>query len=111
MQGAFVSGWIYPRSVENILVEVGADGAPVVLKVGGHRWLVADGCLRWYERVNWWESVRRVQRGSGVKVDIEVWRVQARIGRNPRSALVTFDLVFDDLGGGWLLREQHSLAA
>jgi len=37
-------------------------------------------------------------------VDVEVWQVQARLGRNRGSALTTMELIRDGLGGGWRLR-------
>ncbi|WP_434612653.1 hypothetical protein [Arthrobacter sp. A5] len=53
--------------------------------------------------MSWWESQRRMPKGLG-RVDIEVWRVQARLGRNLRSELTTMELLRDQQGGGWKLR-------
>jgi hypothetical protein len=46
-------------------------------------------------------------RGHG-RVDVEVWQVQARVGRNVRSELTTMELLRDQLGGGWKLRSMAS---
>ncbi|WP_371131061.1 hypothetical protein [Arthrobacter sp. SDTb3-6] len=89
--------------VEHVLVRTAPSGEPLVVERGGHQWLVAEEPLRWFERTNWWERERRMPRGQG-RIDVEVWRVQARLGRNPRSDLATMELERDLAGGGWRLR-------
>ncbi|WP_246296370.1 hypothetical protein [Arthrobacter wenxiniae] len=88
---------------EHVLVRTAPSGEPVVVERAGREWVVAEGALRWFERTNWWELQRRMPRGQG-RIDVEVWRVQARLGRNPRSDLATMDLERDPTGGGWRLR-------
>ncbi|WP_427018320.1 hypothetical protein ACQCSX_07115 [Pseudarthrobacter sp. P1] len=89
--------------MEHVLVRTTPAGAPLAVEHGGREWLVGAEPLRWYERINWWEGGARMPRGNG-RVDVEVWRVQTRLGRNPGSELVTMDLLRDQLGGGWTLR-------
>jgi hypothetical protein len=88
---------------EHVLVRTTPAGQPVAVEQGGRRWLVAEEPLRWFERINWWERSARMPRGQG-RIDVEVWRVQARLGRNPRSDLATLELERDQMGGGWQLR-------
>ena len=45
------------------------------------------------------------------RVDVEVWRLQARLGRNENSALTTMEILRDGRGGGWKLREAVADAA
>ena len=59
--------------------------------------------LRWFERVSWWEAERRMPVGLS-RVDVEVWRLQTRLGRTAGSALTTMEIIRDGLGGGWRLR-------
>jgi hypothetical protein len=73
----------------------------------GRNWLVGAEPVRWFERVNWWEQQQRMPKGLG-RVDVEVWQVQARVGRNVRSELTTMELLRDQLGGGWKLRSVAS---
>ena len=89
--------------MEHVLVRTALSGEPVLVEQGGREWLVAEEPLRWFERTNWWEQQPRMPRGQG-RIDVEVWRVQARLGHNPRSDLATMDLVRDPTGGGWRMR-------
>ena len=77
--------------VENLEVTLSA-GAPISFERDGRTWHVGADPVRWYERLPWWQTSRRMERGTG-RVDVEVWRMQARIGSNPRTPLVTFELV------------------
>ncbi|MHA7177933.1 hypothetical protein ACX80D_14910 [Arthrobacter sp. Sr24] len=97
--------------MERVLVTTSAAGVPLVLDIEGRRWQVGAEPIRWYERQAWWESARRMPRGSMARIDVEIWQVQARIGRNPRSPLVTFELVHDRDGGGWVVRARETAAA
>lgn len=45
------------------------------------------------------------------RVDVEVWRLQARLGRNEGSVLTTMEIMRDGLGGGWKLRSAIADAA
>jgi len=90
--------------VERVVVRTTPAGQPIMVERAGRQWLVAEEPLRWFERINWWEgNARRMPKGQG-RVDVEVWRVQARLGQNPRSDLATLDLERDPAGGGWCLR-------
>lgn len=96
--------------MEDVEVNTGSDGQPHSLDCGGVLWLVGAESLRWFERINWWETARRMPRGVG-RADAELLRVQARPERDPHSELVTMELVRSGVGGGWQLRHQTSLAA
>ncbi len=74
-------------------------------------WHVGAEPLRWYERVAWWETATRAPKGGGLRIDVEVWRVQARIGRNERSPLVTFELVLGQDRETWTCRSMSAVAA
>ena len=83
---------------EEVLVEISRDGVPVSVQRNGRVWTVGAEPLRWYERTPWWNHVQRMPKGHG-HVDVQVWRVQARLGHNHRSELVTMDLERDHHGG------------
>lgn len=90
--------------VERVVVRTTPAGQPAVVERAGRHWLVVEEPLRWFERINWWEGIApRMPKGQG-RVDVEVWRVQARLGPNPRSELATLELERDPTGGGWCLR-------
>jgi hypothetical protein len=96
--------------MEHVMVRQGADGTPVAVAYRGREWLVGAEPVRWFERVNWWETSRRMPRGSS-RVDVEVLQVQVRLGSNEASALTTMLLERDGLGGGWRLRGSMADAA
>lgn len=87
--------------VQQVLVETAA-GVPVRFEHQGRTWHVAANPVRWYERIDWWKSFKRYPRHNPPRIDLEVWRVQARLGR--RGELVTFDLIRDQDRVAWLLR-------
>jgi hypothetical protein len=89
--------------MEHVVVRSAADGRPAAVIRGGREWTVGAEPIRWFERVNWWEAERRMPLGRS-RVDVEVWRLQARLGRNENSALTTMEVMRDGLGGGWRLR-------
>lgn len=89
---------------EEVLVETTGDGVPVTVRRNGRVWTVGAEPLRWYERTPWWNQVRRMPKGQG-RVDVQVWRVQARLGHNQRSELVTMHLERDHQGGTWRMRD------
>lgn len=68
----------------------------------GRTWRVAADPVRWYERIEWWREFKRYPRENAPRIDLEVWRVQARLGRG--GELVTFDLIRDPDRAAWLLR-------
>lgn len=80
------------------MVKTGPDGRPLAVVRGGREWLIGAEPVRWFERVSWWEAERRMPKGLS-RVDVEVWQVQARLGRNRGSALTTMELIRDGLGG------------
>ena len=83
-------------------------GMPHSLDIDGRRWTVIAEPVRWFERIAWWESARRMPKGTG-RIDIEILQVQARLGRNEKSAPVTFNLANNQDGSPWFLREvQHA---
>jgi hypothetical protein len=91
--------------MEHVIVRTGRDGMPLAVLSRGREWQVGAEPVRWFERINWWESRRRMPRGSS-RVDVEVLQVQVRLGSNRNSPLTTMVLERDGLGGGWKLREQ-----
>ncbi|WP_346960826.1 hypothetical protein [uncultured Arthrobacter sp.] len=96
--------------MEHVMVKTGPDGYPLAVVRGGREWVVGAEPVRWFERVSWWEAERRMPRGLS-RVDVEVWQVQVRLGKNPGSALTTMEIIRDGLGGGWRLREAVADAA
>lgn len=71
------------------------EGVPVSFVLDGHTWTVLPDAVRWFERRAWWETDQRMGRpGSGsARIDVEVWRLQARLGTNQESEPVTFEIV------------------
>lgn len=98
-------------AMENVLVRTTAGGVPVSLVLDGRQWHVGAVPVRWFERTPWWDSGRAQPRGHGSRIDVEVWQVQARIGRNSQSPLVTFALVRDQESDRWSLRSREEEAA
>ena len=97
-------------SMESMEVETVA-GAPASFVRDGRTWHVGAVPVRWYERVAWWETSARMPRGGDLRIDVEVWQVQARIGHNPRSPLVTFELVLGQDRETWSERSMVAVAA
>ena len=87
-------------SNEEVSVKTDPSGMPLSVHRSGRTWVVGAEPLRWYERTPWWNQVQRMPEGQG-RVDVQVWRVQARWGRNQRNELVTMDLERDHHGGTW----------
>lgn len=96
--------------MEHVIVRTDKEGIPTAVISRGREWSLGAEPVRWFERVNWWETNSRMPRGRGC-VDVEVLRVQVRLGRNRNSALATMVLERDGLGGGWRLREPLSATA
>ena len=92
------------------MVRTGRDGRPTAVLSGGRDWAVGAEPVRWFERVNWWESQRRMPKGAS-GVDVEVLQLQVRLGRNSGSALTTMILQRDGTGGSWRLRRTVADAA
>ncbi|VXB17236.1 conserved hypothetical protein [Arthrobacter sp. 9V] len=96
--------------MEQVYIPTVDPGAPAVIVRGGREWRLVVEPVRWFERVAWWEQSRRMPRGQG-RVDIEVRQVQVRLGNNPASGIVTWELVRDGSGGGWWIRGEELAAA
>lgn len=96
--------------MKNVEVELRA-GAPVSFIRADRTWHVGTEPVRWYERQPWWETARRAPKGGDLRIDVEVWQVQARIGRNPRTPLVTFELVLGQDRASWTVRSMAAVAA
>ena len=94
--------------VDNLEVTTAA-GVPVSFVRDGRTWRIADP-VHWFERIPWWESSQRMERGTG-RMDVVVWQVQARIGHNPRTPLVTFELVLGQDRESWTCRSMEAVAA
>ena len=90
---------------------VKATGAPVSFVRDGRTWHVGAVPIRWFERVAWWETAQRAPKDGMLRIDVEVWMVQARIGRNPRTPLVTFELVLGQDRTAWTIRTMNAVAA
>lgn len=100
-----------PRTVPSmgdLSVET-VDGVPVSFVRNGTTWHVAIRPVIWFERTSWWETERRMPPGECVRIDVMVWQVQARIGHNPRSDLVTFELVLGTDRQTWTCRSMVAI--
>jgi len=93
--------------MEHVIVRTDSEGIPTAVLSRGREWAVGAAPVRWYERVNWWETSRRMPKGNS-GVDVEVLQLQVRLGNNSRSALTTVYLQRDGLGGGWRRREPEA---
>lgn len=83
-------------------MQTSASGVPVSFVHNGRTWRVAAEPVRWFERIDWWTVFKRYPRDNPPRIDLEVWRVQAQLGR--RGELVTFDLIHSHERTAWLLR-------
>lgn len=95
---------------DSVSVTTDSAGVPVYLIWGGRQWSVAAEPVRWFERVSWWERERRFPLGGDKSIDLEIWQVQARLGRNPQNALTTFELIRERNGAGWSIRSASAAA-
>jgi hypothetical protein len=96
--------------MDHVIVRRGGDGMPTAVVCRGREWAVGAEPVRWFERINWWETHRRMPKGRS-RVDVEILQVQVWLGSNRNSALTTMVLERDGLGGGWRLRESLAGAA
>ncbi len=92
-------------------MSMSASGVPTSFVRGGRTWWVVPDPVRWFERLPWWQTARRAERDGPLKIDVEVWLVQARIGHNPRTPLVTFELVLGQDRAAWTIRAMNAVAA
>ncbi|WP_404291095.1 hypothetical protein [Glutamicibacter arilaitensis] len=61
---------------------------------------------KWFERTRWWEDTTfRIPKNTDVQIDYVVWRVQVRLGHNPRCELITWDLIENPQTEIWAVRE------
>ncbi|WP_243399808.1 hypothetical protein [Arthrobacter glacialis] len=90
--------------LEHVEVRTSSAGVPVVVRRNGHEWVIGAEPVRWFERTQWWKYSLRMPKGQG-RVDVQVWQVQARLGRNPRSDLVTMELERESGDGAWWVRQ------
>lgn len=81
-------------------------GAPWKVRRNGRVWQVVVEPTRHFERVQWWEDLTfKIKKGAADRIDFAVWRVQVRLGSNPRSDLVTWDLVEHPRSSAWSVRD------
>lgn len=93
-------------SDEFVEVRFTAACVPWKIRRGGRVWQVAVEPSRHFERVNWWEDHSfKIKKGAADPIDFAVWRVQVRLGSNPRSDLLTWDLVEHPRDGSWTVRD------
>ena len=93
-------------SDEFVDVRFTAAGVPWKIRRGGRVWQVVVEPSRHFERVNWWEDHSfKIKKGAADPIDFAVWRVQVRLGANPRSDLLTWDLVEHPRDGSWTVRD------
>lgn len=96
------------------LVEVlfTAAGAPLKIRRNGRVWQVAVEPTHHFERVNWWEDLTfKVRKGAADRIDYAVWLVQVRLGANPRSDILVWELVEHPRTNSWSVREVSSPGA
>ncbi|MGP4994638.1 hypothetical protein [Glutamicibacter ardleyensis] len=80
-------------------------GLPVQVRRGGRVWSVVVEPTRHFSRIDWWESGRRIARGTGVRIDYAVWLVQVSLGSNSRSQALSWELVEDVVDSVWRVRD------
>lgn len=81
------------------------DGVPVSFVLDGQPWLVAPDAVRWFERRSWWETdLRMPALGGAAQIDVEIWRLQARLERGG-TELETFELAATP-DGRWVVRSR-----
>jgi hypothetical protein len=93
--------------VKDVEVDFSEDGIPVSFDLGGQIWIVGAEPLRWYERRSWWETDGRMGRrpGESLRIEIDMWRLQATPGLEPSADLITFEIIHDETGR-WYVRKQ-----
>lgn len=97
--------------MDEIAVTTTTEGVPLSFVRHGRTWHVWTEHVSWFERVRWWETQTRMPPGERVRIDVQVWQVQARIGHNPKSPLVTFHLVLGQDRRTWSMRSMNAIAA
>lgn len=90
--------------MESVEVQWTASGQPLRVRRAGRVWKVVAEPTRWYERVKWWRTELRAQRGGEVRIDALVWKVQVSLGARTSDPL-TWELVHHHPTGGWRVRD------
>lgn len=93
-------------SEEFVDVRFTAAGEPWKIKRNGRVWQVVVRPSCHFERVKWWEIPNfNIKKGRADRIDYAVWRVQVRLGSNPRSDVLTWELMEHPRMGSWSVRE------
>lgn len=85
-------------------VDFTTSGQPHRIVRSGRTWHVGATPVHWFERIPWWRDELRMPRGGGVRVEVEVWLVQVRLGGRRSSDLVSWELVHEPNSGRWRVR-------
>lgn len=96
--------------MEIVEVQFATTGQPLRVRRQGRIWAVVAEPLRWFERINWWESELRASKNSKFRIDALVWQVQVSIGAKT-SDVLTWELVHQSFTGGWNVRESTQAIA
>ncbi|GAA2868127.1 hypothetical protein [Paenarthrobacter ilicis] len=96
--------------MEYVEVRTTELGAPSTITRNGHDWDIVVEPTRWFERIPWWETSKRMPRGHG-RVDVEVWLVQVIPWGREKHDPVTWEVVCSGDGQEWHLRAELALAA
>lgn len=95
---------------ESVDVSCTDAGQPQYVQWKGHRYVVCNEPVRWYERRQWWVEESRAPLGSGAGlVDHEIWRVQLQPPPE-EGQTITLDLVRHNGSGRWRLLRIHDAA-
>lgn len=92
---------------ESVELALSAAGAPLRVRRNGRTWRVAAEPIRWFERVPWWDTETRMQKGGGISIEVKVWRLQVRL--NPASELVTWEIITEPNTGRCWLRSENGI--
>lgn len=88
-----------------VAVQTNISGIPGSFVLEGRTWLVTAEPVRWFERISWWETERRMSvRDGGTRIDVEVWQLQARPANATAGPMTTFELVRN--AAGWSVRSE-----
>ncbi|MFD2675467.1 DUF6504 family protein [Gulosibacter bifidus] len=88
---------------EPVVVECSPHGAPVRFHWRGVPYGVTSAPEPWFSREPWWQHVDRAAKGTAVRIERELWRVDAVPLHGTGSPVDgSFDLERDQTGN-WLL--------
>lgn len=82
-------------------------GVPLRVRYEGRVWTVGAEPIRWFERVPWWQTEYRMQRGAGISIEVKIWKLQVRLGDNPTSEMRTWEVVCEPNTGRCWLRSDN----